>query len=274
MDFKGNWDDDLSLIEFSYNNNYHSSIHMAPYKALYGRRCGSQIGWFEVSEAGLIGPYLVHQAMGKVKGIQQRLGTAQSRQKSYTDVRRRAFEFEVDNCVYLKVSPMKTVMRFIKKGKLSPLYIGPYRICNRIGNVAYKLDLPQELAAVHLVFHVSMLKKCMGGPSLIIQNENIGINDELSYQEIHVQILYFQVRKLRIKKVVTVKVLWRNQFVEEATYDAEEDMKKRYPHLFESGENAYQGTNFLLSTIEIMGKHVVCLQLLVKCLNLILLPLA
>ncbi|KAK4729469.1 hypothetical protein R3W88_022457 [Solanum pinnatisectum] len=127
-------------------------------------------------------------------------------------------------------------MRFGKKGKLSPRYIGPYRISKRVGSVAYELELPQELAAVHLVFHVSMLKKCMGDSSLIIPTENIGIKDSLSYEEISVRILDRQVRKLRTKEVVSVKVLWRNQFVKEPTWEAEEDMKKRYPYLFESGE--------------------------------------
>ncbi|WMV26089.1 hypothetical protein MTR67_019474 [Solanum verrucosum] len=112
---------------------------------------------------------------------------------------------------------MKGVMRFGKKGKLSPRYIGPYRISQRVGNIAYELELPQELATIHPVFHISMLKKCMGDPSLIIPTEDIGINDSLSYEEIPVQILDRQVRKLRTKEVASVKVLWRNQFVKEAT---------------------------------------------------------
>ncbi|WMV07782.1 hypothetical protein MTR67_001167 [Solanum verrucosum] len=94
-----------------------------------------------------------------------------------------------------------------------------------------------------------MLKKCMGDPSLIIPTEDIGIKDNLPYEEIPVQILDRQVCNLRTKEVALVKVLWRNQFVEEATWEAEEDMKKRYPHLFEPGENPYQGTNSLLSTL-------------------------
>ncbi|WMV40755.1 hypothetical protein MTR67_034146 [Solanum verrucosum] len=130
---------------------------------------------------------------------------------------------------------MKGVMRFGKKGKFSPRYIGPYRISNRIGNIAYELEIPQELAVVHPVFHISMLKKCMGDPSRIIPTEDIGINDSLSYEDIPVQILDRQVRKLRTKEVASVKVLWRNKFVEEAIWEAEKDMKKRYPHLFESG---------------------------------------
>ncbi|WMV09413.1 hypothetical protein MTR67_002798 [Solanum verrucosum] len=143
---------------------------------------------------------------------------------------------------------MKGVMRFGKKGKLSPRYVGPYRISKRVGNVAYELELPQELATVHPVFHISMLKKCMGDPSLIIPTENIGIKDKLSYEEIPIQILDRQVRKLRTKEVAYVKVLWRNQFVKEATWETKEDMKKRHPYLFESGENAHQSTNSLLST--------------------------
>ncbi|KAK4731706.1 hypothetical protein R3W88_024694 [Solanum pinnatisectum] len=144
---------------------------------------------------------------------------------------------------------MKGVMRFGKKGKLSPRYIMPYRISKMMGNVAYQLELPQELVAVYPVFNISMLKKCMGDPSLIIPTENIEIEDSLSYEEILVQILDHQVCKLRTKEVASVKVFWRNQFVEEATWEAEEDMKKRYPHLYESGENADQGTNSLLSTL-------------------------
>ncbi|WMV23987.1 hypothetical protein MTR67_017372 [Solanum verrucosum] len=121
---------------------------------------------------------------------------------------------------------MKGVMRFGKNGKLSPRYIGSYRIFKRMGNIAYELELPQELAAVHPVFHISMLKKCMGDPLLIILTENIEIKDSLSYEEIPVQILDRQVRKLRTKKIASIKVLWRNQFVEEATWEAKEDMKK------------------------------------------------
>ncbi|WMV42497.1 hypothetical protein MTR67_035882, partial [Solanum verrucosum] len=190
------------------------------------QRCKSSIGWFKV---------------------------AQSREKSYIDVRRRELEFEVDDRVYSKVSPMKGVMRFSKKGKLSPRYIGPFRISKRIGKVAYELDLPQGLAAVHPVFHVSMLKKRMGDPSLIIPTEDIGIKDSLFYVEISVQILDRQVRKMRSKEVASLKVLWRNQFFEEATWEAEEYMKKRYPHLFEIGEVPDQGTNSFLSTLSFIS---------------------
>ncbi|WMV10056.1 hypothetical protein MTR67_003441 [Solanum verrucosum] len=124
----------------------------------------------------------------------------------------------------------KRVMRIGLLSNISRKFLLYHLISKRIDNVAYELELPQELAAVHPVFHVSILKKCMGDPSLIIPTEDIGIKDRLSYKEIPLQILDRQVRKLRTKEVASVKVLWRNQFVEE-------DMKKRYPHLFESGED-------------------------------------
>ena len=139
--------------------------------------------------------------------IQERFKTAQSRQKSYTNIRRRLLASEVDDWVYLKVSSMKGVMRFAKKGKLSPKYIGPCRISKRVDSVAYELDLPQELESVHPVFNIYMLKKCMGDTSLILPIENDGINDSLSYEEILVQILDRQVRKLRTREVASVKVL-------------------------------------------------------------------
>nr|XP_009764899.1 PREDICTED: uncharacterized protein LOC104216530 [Nicotiana sylvestris] len=191
---------------------------MAPYEALYGRRCRSPIGWSEVGEAELLGPDLVYQDMEKVNLIQRHLKTAQSCQKSYSDMRRRDLEFQVDDWVFMKVSPMKGVMRFGKKGKLSPRYIGPYRILRRIGHVAYELELPQELAAVHPVFHVSMLKKFMGDPSFMVPTEIIGVKDNLSYEEIPVAILDRQIRKLITKEIASVNVLWRNQKVEEATW--------------------------------------------------------
>lgn len=206
---------------------------MAPFEALFGRRYRSPIGWFVVRETELIGPDLVHPAMEKVKIIKERLKTAQSCQKSYSDIRRRDLEFKEDDWVFLKVSPMKGIMRFGKKGKLSPRYAGPYRIIQRISQVAYKLKLPPEMSLVHPVFHVSMLKKVVGDPSTIVLVEIIEVNEELSYEEVPVAILDRQVRKLRNKEFASVKVLWRNQQVEEATWEVEEEMRKKYSHFFE-----------------------------------------
>ncbi|XP_070041251.1 uncharacterized protein [Nicotiana tomentosiformis] len=212
----GRWDDHLPLIEFAYNNNYHVRIQMALFEALYGRRCRSPIGWFEIGEAELIGPNLVHQDMEKVKIITERLKTAQIHQKSYLDVRRGDLEFKEDDWVFLKISPMKGVMRFGKKRKLSP-----------------RIELPPEMSLVNPMFQVSILKKVVGDPSLIIPVKTIEVNEELTYEEISVSILDRQVRKLRNKEITSVKVLWRNQQVEEATWESEEEMKKKYPHLFE-----------------------------------------
>ncbi|WMV42226.1 hypothetical protein MTR67_035611 [Solanum verrucosum] len=120
---------------------------------------------------------------------------------------------------------MKGVMRFGKKGKLSPRYVGPYRILKRIGKVAYELELPADLAAVHPVFHISLLKKCVGDPASIVQLESVAVKDSLSYEDVPVEILDRQVRRLRNKEVASVKVLWRSQSVEGATWEAEAAMK-------------------------------------------------
>ncbi|XP_070042687.1 uncharacterized protein [Nicotiana tomentosiformis] len=132
----------------------------------------------------------------------------------------------------LRFSPMKGIMRFGKKGKLSPRSIGLYRILQKIGQVAYRLELPLELSLVHRVFHVSMLKKVVGDPSLIVPVEAIEVNVELTYEEIPVAIIDRKVRKMRNKKIASVKVLWQNQQAEEATCEAKKDMERKYPHLF------------------------------------------
>ena len=148
---------------------------------------------FDVGEVQLIGPELIQQAVEKVKMIRDRLLTAQSRQKSYADNRRRDLEFQVDDWVFLKVSPMKGVMRFGKKGKLSPRYIGPYRIIRKVGQVAYELDLPTELELVHPVFHVSMLRKCVGDPTRMVSVDDVQITEKLAYEEVPMAILDGQV---------------------------------------------------------------------------------
>nr|XP_016493426.1 PREDICTED: uncharacterized protein LOC107812769 [Nicotiana tabacum] len=127
---------------------------------------------------------------------------------------------------------MKVVMRFGKKGKLSPRSIGPYRILKRIGEVAYKLELPASMTLVHHVVHVSMLWGYMPNHAHIISPEVVEINDSLFYEEEPVQILDRQVCRLRTKDLDSLKVLWRNHGIEEATWEAEEDIKTRYPHLF------------------------------------------
>ncbi|XP_059314163.1 uncharacterized protein LOC132064984 [Lycium ferocissimum] len=124
------------------------------------------------------------------------------------------------------------VMRFGRKGKLSPRYIGPYEITRRVGNVTYEERLPAKISTVHPVFHISMLRLYKPDPSHVLNYEEVEIDESLSYEEEPVQILDRQVRRLRIKDVASVKVLWRNHNTEKATWETEEDMKKRYPHLF------------------------------------------
>ena len=168
IDFGGQWDKHLPLIEFAYNNSYHSSIQMAPFEALYGRKCRSPVGWFETGETKLLGPDLIQDAIEKVKMIRDRMQTAQSRHKSYADHRRRNLEFQEGDYVFLKVSPFKGVMRFGRKGKLSPRYIGPFQILRKLGNRAYELALPPSMDKIHLVFHVSMLRKYLYDESLVL----------------------------------------------------------------------------------------------------------
>ena len=142
MEFKGSWDNYLALIEFSYNNSYQSSIGMAPYEALYGRKCRTPICWDEVGERRLIGLEIVQDTTEKVNMIRERLKIANDRQKSYADNRRRDLKFEMGDQVFLRVSPWKGILRFGKRGKLSPRYIGPYEIVDKVGEVAYRLRLP------------------------------------------------------------------------------------------------------------------------------------
>ncbi|KAK6139030.1 hypothetical protein DH2020_027228 [Rehmannia glutinosa] len=141
-------------------------------------------------------------------------------------------EFFVGDQVFLKVAPMKGVMRFGKKGKFSPRYIGPFHITERIGDVAYRLDLPASMSQIHDVFHVYMLWKYVVNPSQILTNEPIELKTDLIYEEIPVGILLLEVKKLRNKEIPLVKVLWRNQSIEEATWEREDEMRPKYPDLF------------------------------------------
>ena len=168
MEFTGSWDRYIPLIEFTYNNSYQSSIGMAPYEALYGRRCRTPVHWTELNEHKVIGLDIVKDTEAKVQVIRQRLKAASDRQKSYVDLKRKDIEYEVGDKVFIKVSPWRKVLRFGKKWKLSPRFIGPYEVLERIGPVAYRLALPPELAKLHDVFHVSMLRKYRSDESRIL----------------------------------------------------------------------------------------------------------
>jgi hypothetical protein len=161
------------------------------------------------------------------------MSAAQSQQKSYTDNRRRPLEFEVGDRVFLKVSPMRGVMRFGKKGKLSPRFVGPFEITQRIGRLAYRISLPPDLNGTHNVFHMSMLKKYIANPNVIVEYEPLEIQEGLTYVEEPVRIVDKKEQVLRTKTIPIVKELWRNHGVEEASWEAEHDIQSRYPHLFE-----------------------------------------
>ncbi|KAI3780664.1 hypothetical protein L2E82_10650 [Cichorium intybus] len=161
---------------------YHSSIKMPPFEALYGRNCRSPICWHEIGESHVIratvdspivGPELIQETTDKITQIRNNLLAALSRQKSYADKRHKPLEVTVGDMVMLKVSPWKGVVRFGRKGKLAPRYVGPFKILKRIGPVAYELDLPIELNKVHPVFHIANLKKCLADENLHVPLEDI-----------------------------------------------------------------------------------------------------
>ncbi|GKB86797.1 putative reverse transcriptase domain-containing protein [Tanacetum coccineum] len=225
LDFKGIWDVHLPLVEFSYNNSYHSSVRCAPSKALYGRKCRSLIMLAEVREGQLIGPELVQETTEKISQIKDRLKVARDCQKSYADKRRKPLEFSVGDHVLLKVSPWKGVVRFGKKGKLAPRFVGPFEVIEKVGSVAYRLDLHEELNGVHDTFHVSNLKKCLADPTLQVLLDKIRVDDKLNFVEEPVEILERGFKKLKRGRIAIVKVWWNSKRRPEFTWEREDQMK-------------------------------------------------
>ena len=164
--------------------------------------------------------------------IKERLRITESRQKSYADKRHRKLEFVHGDFVYLKVSPMRGVRRFGIKGKLSPRYVGPFKVLEQKGTTAYQLELPIQLFKIHDVFHVSQLKKCLREPSEQLQDLNIKLQQDLSYEERPLKILEVEDRQLRRRKIRFCNVQWKNHSIREATWEKEEDLRKAYPNLF------------------------------------------
>ncbi|GJY30729.1 putative reverse transcriptase domain-containing protein [Tanacetum coccineum] len=232
IDFGGNWDVHLPLVEFSYNNCYHSSIRCAPFEALYGKKCRSPVLWAKIGESSLIGPELVQETIDKVVLIKEKLKAARDRQKSYADNTRKPLEFEIGEQILLKVSRWKGVMRFGKKVKLAPRYVGPFEILERIGPVAYRLRLPKELSEVHDTFHVSILKKCLADASLHVPLDEIKIDKTLHFVEEPVEIMDREVKTLKRSKILIVKVHWNSKRGPEFTWDHEDHMKAKHPQLF------------------------------------------
>ncbi|GJW13479.1 putative reverse transcriptase domain-containing protein [Tanacetum coccineum] len=201
MDFGGSWDAYLSLIEFSYNNSYHTSVKCAPFEALYTRKCKSPVIWTEVGESQLIGPEIMQETTEKIIQIKDRLKTARSRQKSYADKRCKPLEFKVGDQVLLKVSPRKGV-------------------------------LPQELSCVHDTFHVSNLKKCLADPDVQVPLNEIEIDENMRFVEEPFEIVERDVKKLKQRRIPLVKVRWNSRQGSEYTWEREDQFWKKYPNLF------------------------------------------
>nr|GEW83691.1 putative reverse transcriptase domain-containing protein [Tanacetum cinerariifolium] len=192
MDFGGSWDTHLPLVEFSCNNSYHTSIKCTPFESLYGRKCRSPMIWTEVGESQLIGPEIMQETTEKIIQIKERLKTARSRQKSYDDKRRKPLELKVRDRVLLKVSLWKGVVRFGKKGKLAPRYVGPFEIV-----------------------------ECVGP-----------IDENLRFVEEPIEIMERDVKKLKRRRIPLVKVSWNSRQGAEYTWEREDQFRKKYPHLF------------------------------------------
>ncbi|GJY34479.1 putative reverse transcriptase domain-containing protein [Tanacetum coccineum] len=198
MDFGKGWDRHLPLIEFSYNNNYHTSIKAAPFEALYE----------------------------KIIQIKHRLQASRDRQRSYVDMRRKPLEFQVRDKVMLKVSSWKGVIRFGKQGMLNPRYIRPFKILAKLGTVAYRLVLPEKLSRVHGTFHVSNLKKCLSDEPLAITLDEIHVNDKLNFIEEPIEIMDREVKRLKQSRIPIVKVRWNSRRGPEYTWEREDQMQK------------------------------------------------
>jgi len=200
LDHLGAWTDMLPLVEFTYNNSYHSSIGMAPYEALYGRRCRTPLCWQQDGESVVLGPKFLQQTTEKVKVIQDCMHATQSQQKSYADKRRRPLEFEAGDHVFLLVTPTVGIGRALKSRKLTPRFIGPYQITRRIGPAAYEIALPPHLANFHNVFHVSQLRKYVADPTHVLEQDDVQVREDLTMGIGPVRIMDSQVKQLRGKE--------------------------------------------------------------------------
>ncbi|WVZ81250.1 hypothetical protein U9M48_028645 [Paspalum notatum var. saurae] len=215
----------LPLAEFAYNNRYQKSLEMAPFEALYGRRCRTPLNWSEPGERVTFGPDLVTQAEEQVKFIHSNLRRTQSRQKSYSDKRRRPLTFEKNDHVYLRVSPMKGVHRFGVKGKLAPSCL-----LTRVATTP---------SVVHDVFQISQLKKCLRVPKEAVDTSQIQVEPDLTYEEHTIKILDQKQRSTIRRTLNFYKVQWSNHSEEEATWEQEEYLQTKYPGFLPSTSNEY-----------------------------------
>ncbi|GKA56328.1 putative reverse transcriptase domain-containing protein [Tanacetum coccineum] len=207
IDFGKGWDRHLPLVEFSYNNSYHTRIKAAPFKALYG--------------------HIVHETIEKVIQIKSRIQAARNCQKSYADVRRKPLEFQIRDKVMLKFLPWKGAIHFGKQGKLNTRYIGPFKILAKVEAIAYGLELLEQLSRVHSTFHVSNLKKCLSDETLAIPLDEIQIDDKLHFIEEPVEIMDQKVKRLKQSRIPIVKVRWNLRRGPEFTWEREHQFQKK-----------------------------------------------
>jgi hypothetical protein len=228
------WDKSVPYAEFSYNNSYQPSLKMSPFESLYGEKCRTPLYKDQTGGRQFFGPELIQEAEEQVYIITENLRVAQTKQKSYVDNRRRPLKFEDGDHVYLKVSPLRGMRRFKVKGKLSSLFIGPFRVFRRVGEMAYQLELPDNLYDLHNVYHVSQLKKCLRVPEEQLPMEDLSVQDDLTYAEYPTKILDTPTRVTRNSVIKMCKVQWSNHGEDEATWEREEELCIGFPHLFPS----------------------------------------
>nr|CAD39386.2 OSJNBb0016B03.11 [Oryza sativa Japonica Group] len=223
-------------VKTTYSGSRLAELYMARIVCLHGvpKKIVSDRG----RERQVFGTDILREAEEKVKIIQERLRVAQSRHKSYADNRRRDLSFEEGDYVYLRVTPLRGVHRFHTKGKLAPRFVGPYKIVSRRGEVAYQLELPQSLAGVHNVFHVSQLKKCLRVPTEEANIEQIEVQEDLTYVEKPIRILETSERRTRNRVIRFCKVQWSNHSEEESTWEREDELKSAHPYLFPSSSES------------------------------------
>jgi hypothetical protein len=244
LQYGRSWDKSLPYAEFSYNNSYQESLKMMPFEMLYGCRCRTLLFWNETGEWKVFGPDILQEAEKQVRMVRENLRVAQSRQKSYVDHRRRELSFEVEDFIYLKVSPMRDLCRFKVQGKLALRFIGPFKILEKRGKVAYQLELLPQLSDVHDVFDISQLKKC-----LCVPEEQI-LMEDISYQEYPVKILEMSERVTWNRKIKICKVQWSHHTEEEATWKREEELKVEFLSFFSDpsesrGQDSFSGGRFV-----------------------------
>ncbi|GJV94661.1 putative reverse transcriptase domain-containing protein [Tanacetum coccineum] len=225
--------DDLRTVIMHESHKSKYSIHPAgPFEALYGSNVVPCFVWAEVGEKFNRSVEIVQETTEKIIQVKQRMQAARDRQKSYADLKRKPMEFEVGDKVMLKVSPWKGVVRFGKRGKLNPRFVGPFKVIKRVGDVAYKLELPEELSRVHNTFHVSNLKKCHADEPLAVPLDGLHFDDKLQFVEEPIEITDREVKQLKRSRIPLVKVRWNSKRGPEFTWEREYQFQKKYPHLF------------------------------------------